>query len=59
MGMARATSIFIFLCMGVIAASVTAIMLFQFARPPGEAISLDEAARIAEAVGLPVPAKRQ
>ena len=40
MGMARATSIFIFLCMGVIAASVTAIMLFQFARPAGEAISL-------------------
>ncbi|WP_417769731.1 EAL domain-containing protein [Stappia sp.] len=38
--MARATSIFIFLCMGVIAASVAAIMIFQFSRPAGEAISL-------------------
>lgn len=38
--MARATSIFIFLCMGVIAASVAAIMMFQFARPAGEALTL-------------------
>ena len=38
--MARATSIFIFLCMGVIAASVAAIMMFQFARPAGEAVTL-------------------
>ncbi|MBC2858181.1 EAL domain-containing protein [Stappia sp. 28M-7] len=38
--MARATSIFIFLCMGVIAASVAAIMMFQFARPVGEAMTL-------------------
>ncbi|SDT91417.1 EAL domain-containing protein [Stappia sp. ES.058] len=38
--MARATTIFIFLCMGVIAASVSAIMMFQFARPAGEAFTL-------------------
>ncbi|WP_349359606.1 EAL domain-containing protein [Stappia sp.] len=38
--MARATTIFIFLCMGVIAASVATIMMFQFARPFGEALSL-------------------
>ncbi|WP_067220569.1 EAL domain-containing protein [Stappia indica] len=38
--MARATSIFIFLCMGVIAASVAAIMMFQFSRPVGEALTL-------------------
>jgi cyclic-di-GMP phosphodiesterase TipF (flagellum assembly factor) len=38
--MARATSIFIFLCMGVIAASLAAIMIFQFSRPAGEAVAL-------------------
>lgn len=40
MGMARATNVFIVLCMGVISASAVAIMMFQFARPFGEALSL-------------------
>ena len=38
--MARATTVFIFSCMGVIAASVATIMMFQFARPFGEAMSV-------------------
>ncbi|MCA1297736.1 EAL domain-containing protein [Stappia indica] len=38
--MARATGIFIFLCMVIIAGSVAAMLVFQFARPAGEALSL-------------------
>lgn len=38
--MARATGIFIFLCMVIIAGSVAAMLMFQFARPVGEALSL-------------------
>ncbi len=38
--MARAATIFIFICMTIIAVSVGAVMIFQFARPPSEALSL-------------------
>ncbi len=38
--MGRTATIFIVICMGIIAASIAAIMMFQFARPFGEAASL-------------------
>ncbi|MBO6755205.1 MAG: EAL domain-containing protein [Roseibium sp.] len=38
--MGRTATIFIVFCMGVIAASVAAIVIFQFGRPFGEAVSL-------------------
>ena len=38
--MGRTATIFIVICMGIIAASIAAVMMFQFARPFGEAASL-------------------
>jgi len=38
--MSRAATFFILICMGVIALSVAAVLVFQFARPAAEALSL-------------------
>ncbi|WP_439527723.1 EAL domain-containing protein [Pannonibacter sp.] len=38
--MGRGTTLLILICMGVIALSSAAVLVFQFGRPPGEALSL-------------------
>lgn len=39
-GMGRLATIIILICMGVIALSAAAVLVYQFGRPPGEALSL-------------------